>query len=156
MARATKPIPEGYHTITPYIVARDASAAIEFYKRAFGATERSRNLGPDGKLILNAELRIGDSVLLLMDESPTWGSNSPLSLGGSPVVIHLYVEDVDAVFDRATKAGAKVRMPLADQFWGDRYGLVVDPFGHLWSIATHVADLSPQELAERQAAAFKA
>lgn len=154
MARSTKPIPEGYHTITPYLVARDASAAIEFYKRAFGAKERSRHVGPDGKLILNAELQIGDSVLMLMDESPEWGSNSPLSLKGSPVVIHLYVENADAAFDRATKAGAKVSMPLSDQFWGDRYGMVTDPFGHVWSIATHKEDFSPEDLAKRQAAAF--
>ena len=136
MARATRPIPEGYHTITPYIVARDASAAIDFYKRAFGAKERSRSLTPDG-LILNAQLEIGDSIVMLMDESPAWGSKSPLSLGGTPVTIHLYVDDVDAAFDRATKAGAKVTMPLGDQFWGDRYGTVADPFGHVWSIATH-------------------
>lgn len=156
MARATKPIPEGYHAITPHLVVRDAGAAIDFYKRAFGATERSRVPGPDGKSIMHAELRIGDSALFLMDESPAWGSNSPLSLGNSPVVIHLFVEDVDAAFARATKAGAKVRMPVADQFWGDRYGMVTDPFGHYWSIATHVEDLSPQELADRQAAAFRA
>ncbi len=154
MARTAKPIPEGYHTITPYLVTRDASTAIEFYKRAFGAKERSRSLGPDGKSIINAQLQIGDSVLMLMDEAPEWGSNSPLSLKGSPVVIHLYVEDVDAAFDRATKAGAKVMMPLADMFWGDRYGMVTDPFGHVWSIATHKEDLSPEELAKRQAAAF--
>ena len=155
MAGATRLIPETYHTITPHLVVRDAGAAIEFYTRAFGATERSRSLGPDGTSILHAELRIGDSALFLLDESPAWGTKSPLSLGGSPVTIHLYVEDVDAVFDRATKAGAKVTMPVADQFWGDRYGKLVDPFGHHWSIATHLEDLSPQELARRQAAAFK-
>ncbi|HET8579524.1 MAG TPA: VOC family protein, partial [Nitrospiraceae bacterium] len=134
---------------------RDAGAAIEFYKRAFGAIEGSRTYGPDGKLILNAEIRIGDSPLLLMDESPAWGSTSPLSLGGSPVLIHLYVEDVDAAFDRATKAGAKVILPVTDQFWGDRYGMIVDPFGHHWSIATHTEDLSTEEIAQRQAAASK-
>ena len=155
MARATRPIPEGYHTITPHLVVRDAGAAIEFYTRAFGATERSRSVGPDGTSILHAELRIGDSALFLLDESPAWGTKSPLSLGGSPVTIHLYVEDVDAVFERAMRAGAEVTMPVADQFWGDRYGKLVDPFGHHWSIATHVEDLSPQELARRQAAAFK-
>jgi PhnB protein len=155
MARTTKPIPEGYHTITPYLVIRDASAAIEFYKRAFGATERSRSLGPDGKSIINAQLEIGNSMLMVMDEAPEWGSKSPLTLGGTPAVIHLYVEDVDAAFERATKAGAKATMPLSDQFWGDRYGMVTDPFGHSWSIATHKVDLSPEELAKRQAAAFE-
>jgi uncharacterized glyoxalase superfamily protein PhnB len=153
MARATRPIPEGYHTITPHLVVRDAAAAIEFYKKAFGATERGRMPGPDGKTIIHAELRIGDSPLFLMDEVPAMGSKSPLALGGSPFVIHLYVENVDAAFERATKAGATVEMPVADQFWGDRYGMVADPFGHHWSLATHKEDLTPQEMAQRMAAA---
>jgi uncharacterized glyoxalase superfamily protein PhnB len=155
MARAIKPIPEGYHTITPHLVVRGGAAAIEFYKRAFGATEGGRMPGPDG-LIMHAELRIGDSPLFLMDESPATGSKSPLALGGSPFVIHLYVEDVDAAFERATKAGAKVVLPLADQFWGDRYGMVIDPFGHHWSLATHKEDLTPQEMTQRMAAAPRA
>lgn len=154
MARATRPVPEGFHTITPYIIARDANAAIEFYKRAFGAEELSRSAAPNG-LILNAQIRIGDSILMLMDESQEWGSKSPLALGGSPTIIHLYVEDVDAVFNQATRAGAKVTMPLGDQFWGDRYGMVTDPYGHTWSIATHTEDVSPQEIAQRQEAAFR-
>jgi PhnB protein len=156
MTRATRPSPEGYPTITPHLVVRDAGAAIEFYTRAFGATESFRSLGPDGTSVLHAELRLGDSALLLIDESEEWGTRSPRSLGGSPVTMHLYVADVDAVFDRATKAGAEVTMPVAGQFWGDRYGKLVDPFGHHWSIATHVEDLSPHELARRQAAAFQA
>jgi uncharacterized glyoxalase superfamily protein PhnB len=155
MARATKPIPEGYHTITPHLVVRDAGAAIEFYKRAFGATERGRMPRSDGKSVLHAEIRIGDSALFLMDEVLERGAKSPLTLGGSPTTIHLFVEDVDTVFERATKAGAQVTMPVADQFWGDRYGMVVAPYGHYWSIATHVEDLTPEEISQRQAAALK-
>jgi len=142
-----KAVPEGYHTLTPHMTVRDAARAIEFYKQAFGAVERGVMKGPDGK-IMHAELRIGDSICMLADEFPEYGSLSPLSTGGSGMGLHIYVEDVDSAFDRAIKAGASVEMPLSDMFWGDRYGKLADPFGHKWSIATHKADLSMEEMAE--------
>jgi len=143
---AVKPVPDGYHTITPSLTIRDAARAIEFYKQAFGAKQRGDVAkGPDGK-VMHAELMIGDSVIMLVDEMPEWGSLSPQSSGGSPVQLHIYLDNVDAAFDRAVKAGAAVEMPVADQFWGDRYGKLKDPFGHKWSIATHVKDLSEQEM----------
>jgi PhnB protein len=140
-----KAIPSGYHTLTPYMTVRDAARAIEFYKQAFGAVERGAMKGPDGK-IMHAELRIGDSILMLADEQPQFGSLSPQSTGSAGMGLHIYVEDVDSAFDRAVKAGAKVEMPVSDMFWGDRYGKLADPFGHKWSIATHKADLSPEEM----------
>lgn len=139
-----KRIPEGMHTLTPHLICQDASAAIAFYQRAFGAVEISRTAGPNGKL-MNAMLRIGDSAMMLMDENPQWGALSPTLLKGTPVSIHMYVEDVDAAFERAVQAGATAKMPPADMFWGDRFGAVADPFGHSWSIATHVKDVSPEE-----------
>ena len=145
---AVKPIPEGYHTLTPSLTIRGATEAIEFYKRAFGAVELMRMPGPGGKL-MHAEIRIGDSVLMLSDEFPDMGGKSPQALGGSPVYLFVYVDDVDAVFKRAVDAGAQVRMPLADMFWGDRFGRVVDPFGHEWGLATHKEDLTPKEIAKR-------
>ncbi len=147
-------IPQGFHSITPHLVVRGGAAAIEFYKKAFGAAEISRHPGPGGKL-MHAMLKIGDSNLMLADEFPEHGCTSPQALGGSPVTISLYVEDVDAVFKQAVAAGAQVRMPPMDMFWGDRYGQVIDPFGHWWSIATHKEDVSPEEMARRAAAAFK-
>ena len=144
---SVKPIPDGYHTLTPYMTVRDAARAIEFYKQAFGAKERGVMNGPDGK-IMHAELVIGDSIFMLADEFPQFGSMSPLSTGGSGMGLHIYVEEVDAAFDRAVKAGATVEMPVSDMFWGDRYGKLADPFGHKWSIATHKADLSAEEMAE--------
>ncbi|WP_317205213.1 VOC family protein [Janthinobacterium sp.] len=140
-----KAIPEGMHSITPHLVIDGAADAIAFYKRAFGAVEAGRMAGPDGKL-MHAMLRIGDSPLMLVDEFPQWGSVGPKTLKGSPVTIHLYVEDADAVFAQALAAGATVKMPLQDMFWGDRYGVLDDPFGHHWSIATHVRDVSPEEM----------
>lgn len=140
-----KAVPDGMHTITPHLVCRDAAAAIAFYQKAFGAVELARLPGPQGKL-LHAMLRIGDSPLMLVDEFPDWGALGPQSLKGSPVTIHLYVEDVDAAVERAVAAGARLTMPVADMFWGDRYGTVEDPFGHRWSIATHIRDLSPKEI----------
>lgn len=140
-----KPIPDDMHTITPHLVCDGASDAIEFYKKAFGAVELARLPGPEGKLT-HAMIRIGDSNLMLVDEFPDWGSLGPRSLKGSPVTIHLYVEDVDATVARAVAAGAKVTMPVNDMFWGDRYGKVEDPFGHHWSIATHVRDVSAEEI----------
>ncbi len=151
MSEKVKPIPEGFHTITPHLTVRNGEKAIDFYQRAFGAEIRRFALGPDGKSLMHADLKIGDSILMLVDEMPDWNVLSPLTIGGSAVTIHLYVEDVDAAFQRAVDAGAKVKMPLADQFWGDRYGEVVDPFGHQWSIATHIEDPSPEEIAKRMA-----
>lgn len=140
-----KPIPEGMHTITPHLVCTGAAQAIEFYKKAFNAEELARLPGPDGK-IMHALIRIGDSMVMLVDEFPEWGSVGPKSLKGSPVTLHLYVEDVDAFVDRAVEVGAKITMPIADMFWGDRYGQLEDPFGHHWSIATHIRDATPEEL----------
>ncbi len=144
-ASKVRPIPEGMPTLTPHLVCAGAAAAIEFYKKAFGAVEAMRMPGPDGKL-MHAMLRIGDSPLMLVDAMPQWGMVGPDALKGSPVTIHMCVEDVDATVERAVAAGAKVTMPVADQFWGDRYGKIEDPFGHHWSIATHIRDLSPEEM----------
>jgi PhnB protein len=155
MAKAVKPIPEGLHSVTPHLVLNDAAAAIDFYKKAFGAKEDSRALYPDGKKILHAQIRIGDSAIFLVDDMPGMGGpRSPKSVGNSTVIIHLFVEDVDAVWDRAVNAGAKVEMPLMDAFWGDRYGMLADPFGHFWSIATHKEDVKPEELEGRAKEAF--
>jgi PhnB protein len=152
MTSKPKPIPDGYHTATPYLIVKDAARAIEFYKKAFGATELVRMAQPDGK-IGHAEIKIGDSPIMLADEFPEMGARSPQSLGGSPVSILLYVENVDAVFSQAVAAGAKVQRPVKDQFYGDRTGGVEDPFGHLWYIATHMEDVSPDEMRKRAAAA---
>ncbi len=147
-----KPVPEGMRTVTPHLTCGGAADAIEFYKRAFGAVELTRLPGPGGKL-LHAMIRIGDSNVMLVDEFPAHGSFGPKAMKGSPVTLHLYVDDVDAVFRRAVDAGAKVTMPVADMFWGDRYGRLEDPFGHQWSVATHVRDVKPEEMqvAMRQA-----
>ncbi|HTU42309.1 MAG TPA: VOC family protein [Candidatus Aquilonibacter sp.] len=146
---SAKPIPEGYHTLTPHMTVRDAARAIEFYKQAFGAIEKGVMKGPDGK-VMHAELRIGDSIFMLADEFPEFGSMSPQSTGGSGMGLHIYTEDVDSAFNRAVKAGAAVEMPVTDMFWGDRYGKLADPFGHKWSIATHKRDVSMEEMAEAQ------
>ena len=142
---SVKPIPEGMHTVTPHLVCAGATEAIEFYQKAFGATELSRVPGENGKL-MHASVRIGDSVVMLNEEMPEWGAFGPKSLKGSAVTIHLYVENADAVFEQAVAAGARVTMPLDDMFWGDRYGKVEDPFGHQWSIGTHVRDVTPEEM----------
>jgi uncharacterized glyoxalase superfamily protein PhnB len=134
------------NTVTPHLVCKDAEKAIEFYKKAFGAEERFRLNTPDKKKVLHASLSIGNSAIMLADEFPDWGSVGPETLKGTPVVIHLYVEDADSVFDRAVKAGAAVTMPLQDMFWGDKYGQLRDPFGHSWSVATHVRDVSIEEM----------
>ncbi|MBV9107457.1 MAG: VOC family protein [Verrucomicrobia bacterium] len=154
MTRQIKPVPEGFHTITPHLVVKGASQAIEFYKKAFGAEELTRLPGPDGKSIMHAALKIGDSQLFLVDEYPEMGCKGPESGGKSPVTIHLYVQDVDSVFNGALAAGAQQIMPLADMFWGDRYGKLVDPFGHEWSLATHKEDLTPEEIGKRAQTAF--
>ena len=149
---SVKPIPDGYHSVTPYLCVKGAAQAIEFYKKAFLATERMRIAQPDGR-VGHAELQVGDSVIMLSDEFPEIGARSPQSLGGSPVSIHLYVEDADAIFSQAVAAGAKIKRPIADQFYGDRLGGVEDPFGHTWWISTHKEDLSPQEIERRAALA---
>jgi PhnB protein len=140
-----KPVPDGMRTVTPHLVCAGAADAIEFYKKAFNARELARLPGPDGKL-MHAMIRIGDSDVMLMDECPEWGSLGPKSLKGSPVTIHLAVENVDAVAERAVAAGAAIKMPVQDMFWGDRYGVLEDPFGHQWSVATHIRDLSAEEI----------
>jgi uncharacterized glyoxalase superfamily protein PhnB len=150
---AVKPIPDGFHTITPHITVKGAAQAIDFYKAAFGAEELGRHGMPDGT-IMHALLRIGTSMLMLNDEFPAMGSKGPTSIGGSPVTLNLYVQDVDKAFERAVKAGATVKMPVADMFWGDRYGMLADPFGHLWSIATHKQDLTPEQIMAASQKAF--
>jgi len=154
MTKKVSRIPEGFHTITPGLVVRDAARAIDFYKRAFGAEELVRMPGPDGRGVMHAELRIGDSVLFVGDEAPSMGSRSPQALGGTAVALHLYVEDVDKAFKRAIDAGAQVKMPVADMFWGDRYGKIADPFGHEWGLGTHKEDLTPAEMEKRAKAFF--
>jgi PhnB protein len=143
-----KPIPEGYHTLTPYLILRGAAEAIEFYKKAFGATEIMRLPGPDGKLG-HAEIRIGDSPIMLADEHPEMGAKSPASLGGAPVSFVLYVKHVDSFVAQAVAAGAKIERPIENKFYGDRMGSVADPFGYQWHIATHVEDVSPEEMGRR-------
>jgi len=152
MSSGVKPIPEGYHSVTPYLIVDGGARAIEFYKQAFGATEVFRMDGPDGK-IAHAEIKIGDSHVMLGDESPEMGSRGPGAFGGSPVTLMLYVEDVDATVNRAVEAGAQLTRPVANQFYGDRTGGVKDPFGHAWYIATHVEDVPYEELQKRAAAA---
>ncbi len=151
---AVTPIPEGYHTVTPYLVVDGAAEAIEFYKRAFGAQELFRMASPDGQAVWHAEIQIGDSRLMLGDEFPEMGDyRAPKSLGGTTASLHIYVEDADAAFQRAVEAGATVSMPLEDAFWGDRYGKVTDPFGHQWGIATRQEEVSEEEM-QRRAQAF--
>ena len=147
MASRIKEIPKGFHTVTPYLTVTDSARAIDFYKRAFGAEELLRVDLPDGK-VAHAEIKIGDSIIMLCDEMPGW-SRSPQSLGGTAVNIFLYVKDVDQVFNQAVAAGARINMPVGDMFWGDRYGQVTDPFGHSWSLATHKEDVLPEELPKR-------
>ena len=153
MPTRAKPIPEGHRTVTPYLAIKDAARALEFYKRAFGATESYRLAMPDGR-IGHAEIRLGDSLIMLSDEFPEYGGTAPETLGGSPVNLHLYVEDVDAFVKRAVDAGAKERKPVADQFYGDRSGQLEDPFGHLWWVATHKEDVAPEEMQKRVQAMF--
>ena len=140
-------IPAGMTAVTPHLVCRGAVDAIAFYQAAFGAVECARLPMPDGKLLAHGLINIGGAFLMLVDEMPGMGMSSPLALGGTPVTIHLYVPDVDATFAQAVAAGARVVAPVADMFWGDRYGILVDPFGHHWSVATHTRDLSPEEIA---------
>ncbi len=148
MPKSVRPIPDGYHSVTPYLTVNGAARAIDFYQRAFGAKEVMRMNGPDGK-IGHAELKIGDSIIMLADEMPAGGTRSPQALGGTTAGIFLYVEGGDKIFNQAVSAGAKVDAPLADMFWGDRYGKLTDPFGHSWSLATHIEDVAPQEMEKR-------
>jgi PhnB protein len=152
---AVKPIPDGYHTVTPYLAVEDAAAATDYYKQVFGAKERVRMDAPDGK-IGHAELEIGDSLVMLADALPQFSTRAPTEVGATTASIFLYVEDVDAVVKGAVDAGATVLMEVADQFWGDRFGTVQDPFGHQWSVATHVEDVPPEEIEERAKAAMAA
>jgi uncharacterized glyoxalase superfamily protein PhnB len=148
---AVKPVPDGYHTVTPYLVVRDAAAAIAFYAKAFGAEELFRMPGPGG-VVMHAELKLGDSIVMLGEESLQMGTSAPQTIGGSPVSLMVYLNDVDASFARAAQAGCTVEMPPTDMFWGDRYGKLQDPFGHHWSLATHQEDVSPEDMAKRMAA----
>ncbi len=150
----TKAIPEGYHSVTPYFVFKDARKAIGFYKRAFGAQERFAMPGPDGKGGMHAEVRIGNSIIMMGDENPQQSCKSAETIGGSPVSFYLYLENVDEAFRIALEAGAEARMPVQDMFWGDRVGTVQDPFGYSWSLATHIKDLTPQEIQQGAQAAF--
>jgi PhnB protein len=153
---AAKPIPEGFHSVTPYLVVSNTVKALEFYAKAFGAKTISRMPGPGGPdTTMHADMRIGDSIVLLNDEFPQWGVKSPLTYGGTPVSLHVYVEDADAAFQKAVAAGCTVQMPPADMFWGDRFAKVTDPFGHVWSIATRKENPSPEQLAQRQAEMLK-
>ena len=152
---AVKPIPEGYHSVTPYLIIEGAGEAIEFYKKAFGAKELFRFPTPDGK-VGHAEMKIGDSPIMLADAYPAMGYNSPKSLGGSPVSLMVYVEDVDTVFNQAVEAGATVKEAVTDKFYGDRSGSLIDPFGHVWHVATHKEDVSMEEMEKRAKAASAA
>jgi PhnB protein len=145
---AAKPIPDGYHTVTPYLILHDARAGLEYYQKAFGAKETLKMEGPGGK-IMHAEISIGDSVIMMADEFPEMGVRSPKSMGGTPVSILLYVEDVDQRFNKAVAAGGTIKKPLQNQFYGDRSGTYEDPFGHVWTIATHVEDVAPDEMRRR-------
>jgi uncharacterized glyoxalase superfamily protein PhnB len=143
------PVPEGYSTVSSYLFVPNAVEAVAFYTEAFGAEPGGRLAGPDGKSTMHAEMRIGSSTVMLSDANPQWGTHTPIDLGGSPVNLHIYVEDADALFQRAVAAGCEVRFPITDTFWGDRYGKVVDPFGFEWGIATHMEDLTTEEMERR-------
>ncbi len=153
MSAKVKAVPEGYRTVTPYLVCKGAAKAIEFYNKAFDAKTIVNMPGPGGA-VMHAELKIGDSMIMLSDEFPQQGAKSPQTLGGTPVSIFLYVPDVDATFKQATGAGCKADMPPTDMFWGDRFGKVTDPFGHSWAMATHKEDVAPEEMGKRAKAAF--
>jgi uncharacterized glyoxalase superfamily protein PhnB len=154
MSNRVKSIPDAYRTVIPHLIVKGASQAIDFYKKAFGAEEMNRAYGPDGQSVMHAALKLGESHIFLADEMPEMNCRGPKSIGGTAVTIHRYVEDVDAAFNRAVAAGAQVTMPVSDMFWGDRYGVLTDPFGHSWSLATHKEDLTPEEIGKRAQAAF--
>lgn len=148
-----KPIPDGYSSVTPYLFVKGAASAIDYYKNVFGAKERMRMPGPNGR-IMHAELQIGDSIVMLADENPQAGAKSPQTIGGTSSSLHVYVEDVDSTMKKAVSAGAKVVRPVKDEFYGDRIGTIIDPFGHMWSIATHIEDVSQEEMKKRMANAM--
>ena len=154
MAKNVSPIPRGYHTVTPYLAVRNAAQALDFYKRAFGAEEVMRMNGPQGT-VSHAEIKIGDSIVMIAEEAASSGLRSPQSLGGSTASVFLYLNDVDATFKQAVSAGAKSQQPVTDMFWGDRYGRLTDPYGHLWSLATHIEDVAPEEMQKRAQEATK-
>ena len=154
MSQTTEPIPAGFNTISAHLRVRGGDTAIEFYTRAFGAELLHRLMAPDGESVMHAAMRIGNSTLMLSDEFPKWGALSPLSIGGTGLCLHMCVTDIDAAFNRAVAAGAKVTMPPTDMFWGDRYAKLLDPFGHEWSIATRLEDLTPEQMQERGKQAF--
>lgn len=154
MAAAARPVPDGFNTVSAYLVVPSAAEALEFYSKAFGAETVMCMTGPDGKGTIHAEMRIGNSTVMLADENPQWDMKSPLALGGSPASLHLYVEDADALYKQALDAGCTEAMPIMDAFWGDRYGKVRDPYGHQWGIATHKEDVGPEELDKRRAEYF--
>ncbi len=151
MSGNVKPIPENYHSVTPYLIVNDAARAIDFYKQVFGASELLRFPRPDGR-VAHAEIKIGDSIVMLADESPHTAVQSPETLGGTSMGLMIYLPDVDQTFQRALAAGSKERLPVENKFYGDRSGTLVDPFGHQWTVATHVEDVSPQEMEKRMAA----
>ena len=155
VTKASSPVPEGFHAVTPQLVCRNAPRALEFYKNAFGAEIQNVSEGPDGR-IMHAQFKIGDSVLMMSEEFPEYGTLSPLSLKGTAVTLHIYAPDPDAIFNRAVSAGAAPAMPMMDAFWGDRYGQVVDPYGHRWSIAARTRNMTPQEIEEEAQKAFAA
>jgi PhnB protein len=151
---AVRTVPEGYNTVSLYLIVKNAKEALDFYQKAFGAEVGHRMPGPDGKSTMHAEMRLGNSTVMLTDENPQWGTKSPQTLGGTPASLHLYVDNVDKLFERAVKAGCTVKAPLMDAFWGDRYAKLADPFGHEWGIATHKEDVSPEEMGRRAAEWF--
>lgn len=151
---AVKSVPDGFNTLSAYVIVQNSDKAMEFYKKAFGAETVARMTGPDGKSVMHAELKIGNSMLLLTDENPQWGSRSAASIGGSPISLHIYCDNADALFNRAVAAGCTPTMPIMDAFWGDRYGKLKDPFGIEWGIATHKEDLTEAEIGKRAAAFF--
>jgi PhnB protein len=153
MVAKPRPIPEGFHSITPHITVHDCAGAIDFYKKAFGAEELGRMPVPNSDKLMHAMIRIGDSIVMMVDEFPDMKCLGPRTIGGSPVTLHFYVNDVDAAFARAVSAGCTVTMQLADMFWGDRYGTLVDPYGHHWSLASHIKDMSEKEMADAAAKA---
>lgn len=150
MSTPVKPIPGGFRTLTPYLTIKDAPAAIEFYQKAFGAEELFRIPGPDGRL-MHAQIKIGDSILMMSEVFPEYGGKEPIALGGSPASVHIYVDDVDSAWKRAVDAGCESVMPLEDAFWGDRFGCLSDPFGHQWSMASQIQELSPEDIMEAAA-----
>ena len=144
------PIPQGYHEVTPYLFIKGAADAIEYYKKVFGATERMRMPGPNGR-VMHAEIEIGDSIVMLADEHPQMGARSPQTIGGTACSLHVYVRDVDTVVKNAVDSGAQLARPVENQFYGDRSGTIIDPFGHMWSVATHIEDVAPEEMRKRMA-----